>query len=67
VELIRRALTIGFSLAELKIILVVRDAGVHPATASAACCVRRMHDLNQQIRNLVYLRAEMKKKLIVGS
>src|SRR2546422_11618548 len=61
VELIRRALTIGFSLAELKTILAVRDKG------GAAC--RHVRDLmrskilemDQQIRNLVSLRSEMNR------
>jgi DNA-binding transcriptional MerR regulator len=41
VELIQRALTIGFSLAELKTILTVRDKGGAPAATPATCCVRK--------------------------
>src|SRR5437660_12499157 len=61
VGLIRRALTIGFSLPELRTILGVRDKG------GAACCrVRgllrsKIHNLDQQIKNLGSLRAEMNR------
>ncbi|HVH70487.1 MAG TPA: heavy metal-responsive transcriptional regulator [Candidatus Dormibacteraeota bacterium] len=59
VELIQRALRIGFSLSELKAILSVRDGG------GAPCCqVRRMlsfkiNHVNNQIHTLTLLRTEL--------
>jgi DNA-binding transcriptional MerR regulator len=61
VELIRRALTIGFSLAELKTILAVRDKGGAPCHRVRSLLGSKIHDLDQQIRNLVSLRAEMNR------
>jgi DNA-binding transcriptional MerR regulator len=61
VELIRRALTIGFSLAELKTILGVRDKGGAPCHRVRSSLRSKLHDLDQQIRNLVSLRAEMNR------
>jgi len=61
VELIRRALTIGFSLAELKTILAVRDKGGAPCRRVRSSLRSKLQDLEQQIRNLVSLRAEMNR------
>jgi DNA-binding transcriptional MerR regulator len=61
VELIRRALTIGFSLAELKTVLAVRDKGGAPCRRVRSLLRSKIHDLDQQIRNLVSLRAEMNR------
>ena len=61
VELIRRALTIGFSLAELKTILAERDKGGAPCRRVRSLLGSKIHDLDQQIRNLVSLRAEMNR------
>jgi DNA-binding transcriptional MerR regulator len=61
VELIQRALTIGFSLAELKTILAVRDKGGAPCRRVRSSLRSKLHDLDQQIRNLVSLRAEMNR------
>src|SRR5258707_13176313 len=57
VELIRRALTIGFSLAELKTILAERDKGGAPCRRVRSSLRSKLHDLDQQIRNLVSRRA----------
>ena len=59
VELIRRALTIGFSLPELKTILALRDKGGAPCRHVRDLLRSKIHNLDQQIRNLVSLRAEM--------
>jgi DNA-binding transcriptional MerR regulator len=59
VELIRRALTIGFSLPELRTILAVRDKGGAPCRHVRDLLRSKIHNLDQQIRNLVSLRAEM--------
>jgi DNA-binding transcriptional MerR regulator len=61
VELIQRALTIGFSLAELKTILTVRDNGGAPCRHAHDLLRSKIHNLDQQIRNLVILRAEMNR------
>jgi MerR family transcriptional regulator, copper efflux regulator len=61
VELIRRALTIGFSLAELKTILAMRDKGRPPCGHVRDLLRAKIHDLDHQIRNLVSLRAEMNR------
>jgi MerR family transcriptional regulator, Zn(II)-responsive regulator of zntA len=61
VELIRRALTIGFSLAELKTIPAVRDKGGAPCRHVRNLLRAKIRDLSQQIRNLVSLRAEMNR------
>ena len=61
VELIRRALTIGFSLSELKTILAVRDKGGAPCRHVRDLLRSKIHNLDQQIRNLVSLRAEMNR------
>ena len=61
VELIRRALTIGFSLSELKTILALRDKGGAPCHHVRDLLRSKIHNLDQQIRNLVSLRAEMNR------
>jgi DNA-binding transcriptional MerR regulator len=61
VELIRRALTIGFSLTELKTILAVRDNGGAPCRRVRDLLRSKIHDLDQQITNLVSFRAEMNR------
>jgi DNA-binding transcriptional MerR regulator len=61
VELIRQALTIGFSLAELKTILAVRDNGGAPCRHVRDLLRAKIRDMSQQIRDLVSLRAEMNR------
>ena|SRR5882724_3482196 len=61
VELIRRALTIGFAFAELKTILAVRDKGGAPCRRVYGLLRSKIHDLDRQIKNLVSLRAEMNR------
>jgi DNA-binding transcriptional MerR regulator len=61
VELIRRALTIGFSLPELKTILALRDKGGAPCRHVRNLLRSKIHNLDQQIRNLVSLLAEMNR------
>jgi len=65
VELNQRALTIGFSLAELKTILTVRDKGGAPCRHVRDLLRSKILDLDQQISNLVFLRAEM-NRLVEG-
>ncbi len=61
VELIQRAITIGFSLSELKAILAVRDNGGAPCRRVRGLLRSKIHDLSRQIKNLVSLRAEMNR------
>ena len=61
VKLIQRALTIGFSLADLKAILAVRDKGGAPCRHVRDLLRSKIHNLDQQIKNLVSMRAEMNR------
>jgi DNA-binding transcriptional MerR regulator len=61
VDLIQRALTIGFSLSELKTILAVRDSGGAPCRNVRALMHSKIRDINQQIKNLVSMRVELNR------
>lgn len=61
VELIQRALTVGFSLAELKTILAVRDKGGAPCLHVRALMRAKIRDVDEQMRNLVSLRVELNR------
>jgi len=61
VELIQRALTVGFSLTELKTILAVRDRCGAPCHHVRALMRSKIRDVDQQIRNLVSLRIELNR------
>jgi DNA-binding transcriptional MerR regulator len=61
VELIQRALTIGFSLSELKTILAVRDRGGAPCRHVRALMHSKIRTLDEQIRNLISLRVELNR------
>jgi DNA-binding transcriptional MerR regulator len=61
VELIQRALTVGFSLTELKTILAVRDSGEAPCRHVRALMRAKIRGVDEQIRNLVSLRVELKR------
>ena len=61
VELIQRALTIGFSLSELKTILAVRDRGGAPCRHVRALMHSKIRAVGEQIRNLVSLRVELNR------
>jgi DNA-binding transcriptional MerR regulator len=61
VELIQRALTVGFSLAELKTILAVRDAGGAPCRYVRALMRSKIRNVDGQIRNLISLRVELNR------
>lgn len=61
VELIQRALTIGFSLPELKTILAVRDRGGAPCRHVRALMHSKIRAVEEQIRNLVSLRVELNR------
>jgi len=59
VELIRRALKIGFSLAELKTILTVRDSGGAPCHHVRKLLGTKIRHLADQIENLTLLHSEL--------
>lgn len=61
VELIQRALTIGFSLSELKTILAVRDEGGAPCRHVRALLHSKIRDIDQQINNMVSVRGELNR------
>jgi len=61
VELIQPALTIGFSLSELKTILAVRDKGGSPCRHVRGLLRSKIHNLDHQIKNLLSFRAEMNR------
>jgi DNA-binding transcriptional MerR regulator len=61
VELIQRALAVGFSLAELKTILAVRDQGGAPCRHVRALLRLKIRDVDGQIRNLSALRGELNR------
>lgn len=59
VQLIRRALAIGFSLAELTRILGRRDAGEVPCRGVHAMAQAKLADLDARIAELIAMRAEL--------
>jgi DNA-binding transcriptional MerR regulator len=59
VRLVRRALAIGFSLAELARILKVRDAGGVPCKAVYTLAKQKLQSLREQIADLARLRRQM--------
>lgn len=63
VQLIQRALRIGFSLDELRQVLDERRRGGAPCRSVRALVADRLSDLNRQIRDLQALRADMKALL----
>jgi DNA-binding transcriptional MerR regulator len=61
VELIQRALAIGFSLSELKTILAERDGGGAPCHRARELLNSKIAHVNRQIENLTQLRAELNR------
>jgi DNA-binding transcriptional MerR regulator len=60
VLLIQRALVVGFSLADLKRVLGVRDRGGSPCQSVRALVGERLDGLNQRIEELLTLRDELR-------
>ena len=58
--LIQRALVVGFSLADLKRVLAVRDKGGSPCVGVRALVGDRLEQLNQRIEELLALRDELR-------
>ena len=61
VELIQRALGIGFSLSELKAILAVRDAGGAPCRQVRQLLSSKIGLVNEQIQSLILLQTELNR------
>ena len=59
VRLIRRALSVGFSLPELTVILKMRDGGQAPCHRVRTMAESKLQQVKQQIKNL----SEMRKQL----
>ena len=64
VLLIQRALVVGFSLADLKRVLGVRDRGGAPCQSVRSLVGERLDELNQRIEELLTLRDEL--RLLLG-
>jgi len=63
VRLIRRALSVGFSLPELTIILRVRDQGGVPCHQVRAIAQSRLTQVKEKIRELVVMRKQLEQIL----
>jgi DNA-binding transcriptional MerR regulator len=63
VVLIQRALDAGFSLADLKRVLAVRDAGGAPCHEVYGIAQRRLRDLDERIAGLRVLQRELREAL----
>jgi len=59
VRLIRRALGVGFSLAELVKILKVRDGGGAPCRQVKRLLEEKLHEVNEQITELIAMREHL--------
>jgi len=63
VRLIRRALTVGFSLPELTTILNMRDGGEIPCRRVLAMAESKLEQVKEQIQNLVEMRDQLEGML----
>lgn len=63
VVLIRRALSVGFSLPELTTILKMRDGGAVPCRRVQAMAESKLERVKQQIQNLVEMRDQLEEML----
>jgi DNA-binding transcriptional MerR regulator len=63
VLLIQRALVVGFSLADLKRVLTVRDRGGVPCLQVRELIDQRLHGLDRRIQDLLVLRDELRSIL----
>jgi DNA-binding transcriptional MerR regulator len=60
VLLIQRALVVGFSLADLKLVLAVRDKGGAPCVGVRGLVGERLEQLNRRIEEMLVLRDELR-------
>lgn len=63
VQLIRRALSIGFTLGELSPILRVRDHGGIPCKQVRTLAASKLQDLDQRIKELIQMRKQLRNLL----
>ena|SRR5690242_16121197 len=63
VQLIRRALSVGFTLDELAKVLKVRDAGGAPCEEVRRIAAQKLMDVQDQLRELTALRDDLQKTL----
>lgn len=63
VRLVRRALAIGFTLEELRVILAARDRGEAPCRAVRALAAEKLEALEGEIEELASLRDRMRRVL----
>ena len=63
VQLIRRALSVGFTLDELARVLRVRDAGGAPCEEVRRLATQKLLDVQDQLRELTELRDDLQKTL----
>jgi MerR family mercuric resistance operon transcriptional regulator len=63
VHLIRRALSIGFSLPELRTLLKMRDAGGFPCRDTQKLAKSKLEEVKCQIKDLTAMRAQLEQIL----
>ena len=63
VQLVRRALSVGFTLDELAKVLKVRDAGGAPCEEVRRLAAQKLVDVQDQLRELTKLRDDLQKTL----
>jgi DNA-binding transcriptional MerR regulator len=63
VQLIRRALSVGFTLDELARVLKVRDAGGAPCEEVRKMAAQKLVNVQDQLRELTALRDDLQKTL----
>ena len=63
VQLVRRALSVGFTLDELAKVLKVRDAGGAPCEEVRRLAAQKLLDVEDQLRELTVLREDLQKTL----
>jgi DNA-binding transcriptional MerR regulator len=63
VQLVRRALTVGFTLDELAKVLKVRDAGGAPCEEVRKLAAQKLVNVQDQLRELTELRDDLQKTL----
>jgi DNA-binding transcriptional MerR regulator len=63
VQLVRRALAVGFTLDELAQVLKVRDAGGAPCAEVRKLAAQKLVNVQDQLRELTELRDELQKTL----
>src|SRR6185369_7395169 len=63
VQLVRRALSVGFTLDELARVLKVRDAGGAPCDQVRNIAAQKLADVQKQLRELTQLRDDLQQTL----